>query len=233
MFFLKQSTAATVKIGPFLDNSDGYTAETALTIAQANVRLSKNSGDMAQKNNAVTCTHDELGYYDCPLSTTDTNTLGRLQLMVSMSGALLVFHDYQVVTANVYDTLCSTDSFDVNLNANQSAVTVGTVTTLTNKTDFSLAADQSTVTVGTVTNLTNKTSFALSSAGIDAIWDEALSGHVTSGTSGLALANLLKIGKNKWSYSGTTFTIYDDNGTDALYQFTLDSAVTPTSRTPV
>jgi len=40
MLFLKQSTAVTVKIGPFLDDTDGKTAETGLTIAQADVRLS-------------------------------------------------------------------------------------------------------------------------------------------------------------------------------------------------
>jgi hypothetical protein len=63
MIFLKQSTAYTPLIGPFLDETDGKTAETALTIAQADVRLSKNGGNMAQKNEATSCTHDELGYY--------------------------------------------------------------------------------------------------------------------------------------------------------------------------
>jgi hypothetical protein len=222
-----------VKIGPFLDSGDGYTAETGLTISQADVRLSKNGGNMAQKSDSTACTHDEVGYYDCPLNTTDTNTLGRLQLMVAESGALPVFHDFMVVTANVYDTLCSTDSFDVNLNASQAGVTVGTVTTLTNKTGFSLAADQSAVTIGEVDQVNDKTGYALSDAGVDGIWDEALSGHTTAGTSGLTLANILRVGKNKWAYTGTTFTIYADNGTDALYQFTLDDAETPTSRTPV
>ena len=50
MLFLKQSTAVTVKIGPFVDEDDGKTAETGLTISQADVRLTKNGGNMAQKN---------------------------------------------------------------------------------------------------------------------------------------------------------------------------------------
>src|SRR5690606_22157623 len=62
-------------------------------------------------------THDEFGYYDIPLDTTDTNTLGRLRVAVSESGALPVWQDFLVVTANVYDTLCSTDTFDVNVTA--------------------------------------------------------------------------------------------------------------------
>lgn len=45
--YLKQSTAATIKVGPFLDSTDGDTAETGLTISQADVRLSKNGGNMA------------------------------------------------------------------------------------------------------------------------------------------------------------------------------------------
>jgi hypothetical protein len=115
MIVLKQSTSVTLLVGPFVDDSDGNTAETGLTITQADVRLSKNGGNMAQKNDATSLTHDELGYYTCPLDTTDTNTLGQLKIMVHESGALPVWVDCLVVTANVYDTLCSTDQLDVNV----------------------------------------------------------------------------------------------------------------------
>ena len=103
--FLKQSTAATIKIGPFVDSTDGVTAETALTISQADIRLSKNGGAFAQTNNATGATHDENGYYGVPLDTTDTNTLGRLRVAVNESGALPVWQDFMVVNANVYDSL--------------------------------------------------------------------------------------------------------------------------------
>lgn len=101
--WLKQSTAATVKLGPFVDEDDGKTPETGLTISQADIRLSKNGGDFAQTNNATGATHDENGYYDIPLDTTDTNTLGRLLVAVSESGALPVWDKFHVVPANVYD----------------------------------------------------------------------------------------------------------------------------------
>ena len=117
MNILKKSTAATIKLGPFIDDTDGKTAETGLTIAQADVRLSKNGGDFAQTNNTAGATYDENGYYDIPLNATDTGTLGRLRVAVSKSGALPVWQDFLVVTANVYDTLCSTDSLDVNVTA--------------------------------------------------------------------------------------------------------------------
>lgn len=116
MQYLKQSTAATLKIGPFIDDTDGKTAETGLTIAQADVRLSKNGGDIAQKTEATSCTHDELGIYGCPIDATDTATLGRLQLWVHESGALPVWHEFLVIPANVYDSLFSTDKLEVDLN---------------------------------------------------------------------------------------------------------------------
>lgn len=113
--FLKQSTAVVVKIGPFVDETDGKTAETALTLSQADIRLSKNGAAQAQKTQASAATHDALGYYDCSLDTTDTNTLGLLMLAVHESGALPVRHDYLIMPSNVYDSLFSTDLLQVHL----------------------------------------------------------------------------------------------------------------------
>lgn len=105
MQYLKQSTAVTLKFGPFVDETDGKTAETALTLSQADFRLSKNGGDFAQKDEATSGTHDEIGYYDVPLNTIDTNTLGSLLVAVHESGALPVWKEYTVLAANVYDSL--------------------------------------------------------------------------------------------------------------------------------
>ncbi len=112
---LRQSTAVTVKIGPFLDDTTGKDPETALTIAQADVRLSKNGGNMAQKNESTSCSHDELGVYDCPLDATDTNTLGRLRLDVQESGALPVWKEFMVVTQNYWDSKYGTDKLQVDV----------------------------------------------------------------------------------------------------------------------
>lgn len=110
---LKQNTAVTLKIGPFLDSTDGSTAEGALTISQADVRLTKNGGAAAQKNDATAATHNEAGWYDCPLNTTDTNTLGILQLFVNETGALPVWHQFMVMPANVWDSLYGADALQV------------------------------------------------------------------------------------------------------------------------
>lgn len=113
--WLRQSTAVTVPIGPFVDSTDGDTEETALTIAQADVRLTKNGAASAQKNNATSASHDADGVYLCPLSTTDTNTLGQLVLWVHVAGALFAKHTFHVVPANIWDSFFSTDLLDVSV----------------------------------------------------------------------------------------------------------------------
>ena len=116
--YLRANTAVDVLIGPFLDDSDGNTAETGLTVSQADVRLSKNGQNMAQKNDANACTHDEIGYYNCPLDTTDTNTEGQLTLCVHESGALAVRMDFQILSEAAWDSMnaAKDDGFmDVNI----------------------------------------------------------------------------------------------------------------------
>ena len=113
--WLKQSTAVTVKMGPFLDSTDGNTQETALTISQADIRLSKNGGAYAQTNNVAGATHDEKGNYGVPLDTTDTNTLGTLRVHIHETGALAVWQDFMVVPANVWDSLFGADALQVDV----------------------------------------------------------------------------------------------------------------------
>ena len=102
---LKQSTAVDIALGPFLDDTDGKTAETALTITQPDIRLKKNGGAWAQKNAAQTLSHEEAGWYEVSLDATDTNTLGILVVAVHETGALPVWEKFMVVPANVYDSL--------------------------------------------------------------------------------------------------------------------------------
>lgn len=105
MLFLKQSTASqSVVIGPFVDSTDGNTAETALTVNASDIRLSKNGANIVAKNSGGG-THDELGYYTITLDATDTDTVGRLQVMVHVAGALPVYHEFQVLEEAIFDAL--------------------------------------------------------------------------------------------------------------------------------
>jgi hypothetical protein len=103
--WLKQSTAVDIALGPFVDEMDGKTAEAALTISQADVRLKKNGGDWVAKNDAGAAVHEENGWYEVALDATDTGTLGILKVAVLESGALPVWESYMVVPAHVYDGL--------------------------------------------------------------------------------------------------------------------------------
>ena len=106
MPFLEKDAAAILKMGPFVDNGDGSTPESGLSIAQADIQISKNGGAFAQTSDASpTTTHDADGWYPIPLTATDTNTLGRLTVQVTTSGALPVWREYQVVPTTVYNSL--------------------------------------------------------------------------------------------------------------------------------
>lgn len=113
--YLKQSTAVTILLGPFVDDADFKTPETALTISQADVRLSKNGAAFAQKNDATAATHRENGVYAVPLNATDTDTLGHLRAVVLETGALVVWQDFLVLPAQVYDSLVGSDKLQVDL----------------------------------------------------------------------------------------------------------------------
>lgn len=173
--FLKQSTSATIILGPFVDDTDGKTAETGLTISQSDVRLSKNAGTFAQKGDTGSCSHMENGYYTCSLNTTDTGTLGHLRVAVSESGALPVWRDFLILPANVYDSLLSTDKLQVHL----------------------VELDNDVITAASIAaNAIGASELAADAAGeiADAVWDEALSAHQTAGTTGEALEDAAAAG---------------------------------------
>ena len=103
---LKQSTAVDVLIGPFVDATDGYTSEDALTLTPALTKLSKNGQALATRNDVTNCVNDDFGYYNCELDATDTNTVGTLVIAVEGSAThLAVRHEFQVVEENVYDAM--------------------------------------------------------------------------------------------------------------------------------
>jgi len=116
MLFLRQSTASqNVLIGPFVDDTDGTTPETALTIANTDIRLSKNGGNLAPKTLGG-ATHDEAGWYQITLDATDTNTVGSLQAHVKVVGALMVHAEFHVLEEAIYDALfaAAAKGFDAN-----------------------------------------------------------------------------------------------------------------------
>ena len=102
MIFLKQSTASqAVLLGPYIDDTDGKTAETGLTIANTDIRLSAAGGNMFAKTSGGG-THDEAGWYTITLDATDTAAIGSLQISSDVAGALPVFMECMVVEEDVF-----------------------------------------------------------------------------------------------------------------------------------
>lgn len=119
MQLLKQSTASTVYIGPVLDSA-GAAVTTAVV---GDFRLVKNG--TAATLSGATVTHDANGYYTIALTTTNTDTTGRLTLAVGNTAMSMATHNYSVVLANVFDLLITnglTDLADLILSRNVSNV---------------------------------------------------------------------------------------------------------------
>jgi len=239
---LKQSTAVDVLIGPFVDLTNGASAENSESPA---VKLSKNGQALAAKNDATTPTHDADGYYNCELDATDTNTVGTLTLTVAASAtALPVRHEFQVVAANVYDSLYAASGTDIlqvetTTNSDKTGYTIsGTKTTLDALNDIAatdiVSGGAITTSSGAVSNVTTVANMRgtdgaytgtppTAAAISDAVWDEALSGHTVSGSTGKTL-NQLKEGiisidgsVNDTSATATTFVTNLTASTSGFY----------------
>ncbi len=108
MQFLRQSTAGqVVEFGPFVDSTDGNTQETALTIANTDIRLLKH-GATSEVAASTGGTHISAGRFYTTLGATDSDTIGRLVLSCHVAGALAVRREFQVLHANVFDVLFGT-----------------------------------------------------------------------------------------------------------------------------
>lgn len=188
---LKQSTATTIVIGPIVDATDA-SAETGLTISQADVLLWKQGGTgLSAKNEASAATHRSNGLYTVPLDTTDTNTLGQLIVNVAEAGTLVYRGDYEVVPANVWDALYGSDKLQVD------AVEVNSVAASA----ANLERSASVIVRGTVTNSGHTpTTTAFKASDITEATDDHFIGRVVIFTSG----NLLRQATVITDYTGST-----------------------------
>ena len=134
--FRKDTASQTFLIGPFLDATDGVTAETGLTIANTDIRISKGGGNMAAKNSGGG-THDEEGLYQITLDATDTNTAGSLLISVQDAAHVPVWHECVVYAAAYFDLLDGTTAL---MTSTGGGLALGPVdiTTVTSQTVFVL-----------------------------------------------------------------------------------------------
>jgi hypothetical protein len=106
MQLLKLSTAATVVVGPVLD-ADGAAVTTATV---TDFSIAKNGTVAALTTETVT--HSVNGYYTIALTTSNTNTLGRLDIIMNDSAMSMANHRYNVLPADTYEELLTTGIAD-------------------------------------------------------------------------------------------------------------------------
>lgn len=207
--FLRQSTAQAINFGPFVDSTDGVTAETGLTIAQGDMLLSKDGGAYAQKSAAGNATHDADGHYTTTLSTTDTATVGVLKLQVAVSGALPVFERFYVVEEAVYDNMYA-------------ASAVGPLTAAQVNTEADTALSDFWTSPATL---------------VDLVWDEVLTGatHNVVNSAGRRLRQIEAafVLHSGTAQAGTANTITLDAGANANDDFYNHAKVVITENTGV
>jgi hypothetical protein len=100
MQLLKQSTAATVLVGPVLDSA-GLAITTAVI---GDFQITKN-GSTAALASPATATHSHNGNYLIALSTGNTDTAGRLVITVNNAAQAMGSHRYTVLVASVFDAI--------------------------------------------------------------------------------------------------------------------------------
>ena len=109
----KQSTAATLIVGPILDSAG---AEYNTSAVIGDLSISKNGGTLTALASAATLTFIANGFYTLVLRTTDADTLGRLQISCNKATYQMPPVNLMVVPAMVFDSLVlGSDRFDANV----------------------------------------------------------------------------------------------------------------------
>jgi hypothetical protein len=145
VIFLKAGVVTEVAIGPFLDDTDGKTAETGLTISASDIRLKIGAANWAAATNAAT--HEELGWYRVDIASAEA-VVGPIILSVQESGALPVWHEFMVIDADVYDAWINDSG--TGIRANVQAMAANVVTAAAIATD---AIDNDAVAANAVTEI--------------------------------------------------------------------------------
>ena len=154
----KQSTAATLIVGPILDSTGAEYTSAVI----GDLSISKNGGTLTALASAATLTHIANGQYTLVMTTGNLDTLGRLQITCNKSTYQMPPIGLVVVPAMVFDSMV-----------------LGTDVLQSDVTQFGGTAGTFAAGIPTV---------ELDSAAIlavaDQVWDEATSGHTTAGTYG-------------------------------------------------
>lgn len=105
MQILRHETVDEVVIGPFVDKVDGHTVETALSLGPNDIFVVKQDGSGDVKSEQTNVLHMEEGFYRVNLDANDTDQVGKLTLIVRLTGARNLRHEFMVMDKSRYDVL--------------------------------------------------------------------------------------------------------------------------------
>lgn len=100
MHILKQSTTASVLVGPVLDAAGA--AYTSAVIGDFNITKNGTSAAMAA---AATATHNHNGHYIIALTTGNTDTVGRVAITMNNSTYAMAVARFEVLAAAIFDVI--------------------------------------------------------------------------------------------------------------------------------
>ena len=210
MMWAKQSTAATVIIGPVLDSTGAEYASAVI----GDLSISKNGGTLTALASAATLTLIANGQYTLVLTTGNVDTLGRAQITCNKSTYQMPSIELMVLPSTVFDalvtnavnatgglvgataaitTMAGVIATATNITAITGNITgnlsgsVGSVTGAVGSVTGAVGSVTAAVTVGTINaNVVNASALAADAVAeiADGIWDEVTSGHTTAGTYG-------------------------------------------------
>ena len=128
---LRQNTAnQTRTLGTFYDDTDFLTPESALTVANTDIKLRKMGADARVDKNSGGLSLGLDGAYKVTWNATDTNVLGELHVYCKVAGATPVEGSYWVLSAESYDAIYGAGTgFDSAGRVNLGAIRDGQVPT--------------------------------------------------------------------------------------------------------
>ncbi len=119
--FLKESTSIDIRVGPFLDVTDGFTPEVGVSIAssdEAEILKANGAGTVAMTGTLAPVTGCD-GWYDYTLAAGDVDTVGELVIVMQDDSVYLpVFVRAYVIETNIYVSLFASgaSAFDASAN---------------------------------------------------------------------------------------------------------------------
>ena len=186
----KQSTAATLIVGPILDSTGAeYTGAVI-----GDLSISKNGGTLTALAAAATLTHIANGQYTLVMTTGNLDTLGRLQITCNKSTYQMPPIGLNIVPAMVFDSMVlGTDVLQadtIQFGGTNGTFDAGKPTAVLDSASVNAVADQ--------------------------VWDEAYADHTTAGTFGKLMDIIRKANLSvDGTVSGTpTVNTFDTDLTD-------------------